>query len=140
VIARWDLAASAVFAIFLVVAFAQPALDKGSGGGSGSSSGHGSGGTGERGSPGGPCSRTAASQSARSGAAFAPVGFGVAKGAIVSRRLVGGEFLRADGGFLTAGEEAPGSQSSHDSDLGPWIVFLWAARGIAAAARSLALL
>jgi hypothetical protein len=136
VIARLDLA-SAVFAILLVIAVAQPALGKGSGGGSGSSGGHGSGGTGGRASRGSTCSHTAASQSARSGAAFAPAGFGVAKGAITSRRLVGGEFSGADGGFLTAGEEAPASQSSHDSDLGPWIVFLWAARGIAAAAHSL---
>jgi hypothetical protein len=52
---------------------------------------------------------------------------------------VGGSFFGVQRGFVSE-EAIPPAEGSHDSDLGPWIVFLWMGRGLSRAVHSLAAL
>jgi hypothetical protein len=52
---------------------------------------------------------------------------------------VGGSFFGVQRGFVSE-EAIPPAEGTHDSDLGPWIVFLWMGRAIASAVHSLAAL
>jgi hypothetical protein len=53
--------------------------------------------------------------------------------------LVGGSFFEAQRGVVSE-EAIPVAEGIHDSDLGPWIIFLWMGRALSSAVHYLAAL
>jgi hypothetical protein len=110
----------APIALILVLMIGSPVWAKGHGGGHGASGAHGC------------VSHGHATRGAGSGA--------IASAAAERRRLhVGGSLTSTERGFAT-GEDVTGAEGQPDSDLGPWIIFLWMGRAAVGAARSLAAL
>jgi hypothetical protein len=146
----------AAFVVLLVVLFTVPAWAKGNGGGHGASGGHGK--AGVHASHAG-AGKGATSQNVQRGAAQrATGGFVVARGANAPHTFancparfgdgafcpihglhVGGSFFAVERGFVTD-EGVPVAEGTRESDLGPWIVFLWMGRALVSAARLLAAL
>jgi hypothetical protein len=120
-------AASAVAIVIALPGFAWP---KGSAGGA-ASGGHGStGGTGHSASRA-ACIRGVGSR-AQSASAFGSA-FVTENGAVSAQHgIVGGEVVD-EAGRSSLQSEATSPESSHDSDLGPWIIFLWMEHGISGA-------
>jgi hypothetical protein len=157
-VGRVSFAMRAAFVVLLVALFAVPAWAKGNGGGHGASGGHGTAGAHGQASHAAP-GRGATSQNVQRGAALrAAGGFVVAPGANAPHTFancparfvdgafcpvhglhVGGSFFAVQRGFV-AEDEVRVSEGTPDSDLGPWIIFLWLGRAVVGAARGLAAL
>lgn len=142
--------------IVLAVLLAEPAWAKGNGGGHGASGGHGTAAAHGQASHA-AAGRGATSQNEQRGVALrAARGFAVAPGANAPHTFancpakfvdgafcpvhglhVGGSFFAVQRGIASGGEGVPVTEGAPESDLGPWIIFLWMGRALVGAVRSL---
>jgi hypothetical protein len=148
----------AAFVVLLVVLFTVPAWAKGNGGGHGASGGHGTAGVHGAASHAGAGKGTTSQTVQRGAALRAMGGVVVARGTNAPHAFancparfvdgtfcpihglhVGGSFFAVERGFV-ADEGVPVTEGAPESDLGPWIVFLWMGRAVVGAVRSLAML
>jgi hypothetical protein len=142
--------------MLIAALFAAPVWAKGHGGGHGTSGGHGATAAHGHGSHV-AVGRGATSQNAQRGVSLrAANSFVVAPGTNAPHNFtncparfvegafcpihgfhVGGSFFGVQRGFVSE-EAIPPAEGTYDSDLGPWIVFLWMGRAVVAVAHSLA--